>query len=109
MATPQAVAAEDRVRTRFLEQHLRIRLSGSPRAICGMLVCVDSQGNAILNEAVEQTLDPETDEVRFERHVPMVMIPGKWISTVAVLSAPPADPLQRQAEAQAYLGSSMYL
>ncbi|WFD40822.1 uncharacterized protein MJAP1_003811 [Malassezia japonica] len=109
MATPQASAAEDRVRTRYLEQHLRIRLSDSPRAICGMLVCIDSQGNAILNEAVEQTLDPQTDEVCSERHVPMVMIPGKWISTVAVLPAPPVDPLQRQAHAQAYLGSSMYL
>lgn len=67
----------------FLRRDVYIELDDGRRAICGVLVCVDREGNAILQEATEHLVGPARPGPRAERVMPLVMIPGRHIVRVA--------------------------
>ncbi|KAI3623989.1 hypothetical protein CBS14141_002417 [Malassezia furfur] len=105
-----STAAEERVRAEFLNRQVRIRLRDQPRILQGMLVCVDREGNAILNEVMERRCDatPTDTSTPSERFVPMVMIPGEWIAQLSVLAEPAVDAVAQKEEQRQYLQDSMY-
>lgn len=104
-----ASSAEERLRAQFLDHQVCVWLRDDTRAFCGTLVCIDRHGNAILNEVVEQQMETASARIQSERLVPMVMIPGKWISRFYVLKVPPIDPLAEQDKQKQYLNDSTYL
>lgn len=67
----------------FLRRDVYIALDDGRRAIRGVLVCVDREGNAILQEATEHLLGQTEPGPRAERVMPLVMIPGRHIVRVA--------------------------
>lgn len=99
------------MRSRFLNRNVRITLRNEPRSFRGYLVCVDREGNAILNEVVERRIDAKTSKEieNSERFVPMIMIPGRWISRFEVHLDPTDDATSQQQTQKQYLSSSMYL
>lgn len=78
---PQA-AGEELIRNNFMLQTLWIELKDSHRAFFGTLVCVDTHGNAILQDVTEYHMEPDKSP-REERCMPLLMIPGKHIERVA--------------------------
>jgi len=67
----------------FLRRDVYIELDDGRRAIRGVLVCVDREGNAILQEATEHVVGAAQAGPRAERVMPLVMIPGRHIVRVA--------------------------
>ncbi|KAI3617907.1 hypothetical protein CBS9595_003816 [Malassezia furfur] len=106
-----STAAEERVRAQFLNRQVQIRLRDQPRVLQGMLVCVDRQGNSILNEVVERRCDTTPADhlaAPSERFVPMVMVPGEWIAQLSILPEPAVDKTAQKDEQRQYLHDSMY-
>ncbi|PKI85709.1 hypothetical protein MVES1_000022 [Malassezia vespertilionis] len=103
--------AEQRVRNHFIAKQIRIHLHDNKRAFSGILVSIDSLGNAILHDAIEEQLQQDEsaeggEVVLSERTVPMVMIPGKHIAKVAVFHEEERSIAE---DAKEYLASTTYM
>ena len=76
--------AEQWLRDTLINRRVRIELPAQERrAIVGIFVCVDNEGNVVLKHASEVRMStgiPPTDVS--ERQVPMTMVPGSWIASV---------------------------
>lgn len=85
MAPDRQVSQEEReapMRNHFLNHHLLVHLSDKRRALLGLLVCADTHGNIILQETTEYLLEA-SGQLIASRFVPLLMIPGKHIESVA--------------------------
>ncbi|KNE70059.1 hypothetical protein AMAG_20225 [Allomyces macrogynus ATCC 38327] len=75
----------------LLEQVLRVHVTDG-RVFAGKLKCTDRDRNLVLSETVEIT--PQGDE----RHVAMVMVPGKHLTKVEALAVAALPLLVDQAD-----------
>ncbi|KAJ3368981.1 hypothetical protein GGF31_005942 [Allomyces arbusculus] len=78
--TPSGPAAVNTPLRALLDQVLRVHVTDG-RVFAGKLKCTDRDRNLVLSETVEIT--PQGDE----RHVAMVMVPGKHITKVEAAAA----------------------
>ena len=67
----------------FLRRDVYIELDDGRRAIRGVLVCVDREGNAILQEATDPVVGAAQPGPRGERLMPLGRIPRRPIGRVA--------------------------
>ncbi|KAL7341884.1 hypothetical protein BJY59DRAFT_713299 [Rhodotorula toruloides] len=79
---PPALTPSIQALTSTLGSLYRLTISHTSRQFVGTFVCVDPQGNIVLDQAVEYELD-EQGSVRGEgRKVGLVMVPRKWWTRV---------------------------
>ncbi|BGP10186.1 hypothetical protein JCM10049v2_006069 [Rhodotorula toruloides] len=79
---PPALTPSIQALTSTLGSLYRLTISHTSRQFIGTFVCVDPQGNIVLDQAAEYELD-EQGSVRGEgREVGLVMVPRKWWTRV---------------------------
>ncbi|GAA6003388.1 uncharacterized protein JCM10292_001565 [Rhodotorula paludigena] len=99
--TPAIAALQSLIGTLFA-----VTVSHTSRQFLGTFVCLDPQGNIVLDAALEFELDAETGAIKGDpagREVGLVMIPRKWWTRVERVKTDEErhrDALAAQQEAQ---------
>ncbi|BGP02141.1 Like-Sm ribonucleoprotein (LSM)-related domain protein [Rhodotorula toruloides] len=79
---PPALTLSIAALTSTLATLYRLTVSHTSRQFIGTFVCLDPQGNIVLDQAIEYELDSEGGVKGEGREVGLVMVPRKWWSRV---------------------------